>query len=185
MDCLPADPLTGKPLNTARDLNLLAWASQIPRTGLPVLIGGALAWFPSHMVAFRTFWTIGGCMGLLSTAMLIFFIHPRDEPLDKTFQCSRSYYHAQYDAIRRTEQAEKEERERAANSARSSFERQTGPSQIQSSRQTPPPWGARLCDRMLFGYTTTSFQPESEQTRSAAVDRTSRAPLLRATDTGN
>eukprot|EP01052_Picozoa_sp_SAG31_P034746 SAG31_NODE_4101_length_3583_cov_1.895522_3_plen_203_part_00 len=100
-DCLPSDEL-GRPLAASRDTNLMAYASSIPRTGLPMLLGGSFLWFPDHYLAFRTFFVVGGILGLGSLVILIFLVHPKDEPLDKSFQGRwRARYHSEYDALRR------------------------------------------------------------------------------------
>lgn len=55
-----------------------------------------------RQMAFRTFFTAGGVLGLGSLFILIFFVHPKDEPLDKSFQGHwRARYHAEHDASRR------------------------------------------------------------------------------------
>ena len=41
MDILPSDEY-GRPLNAARDMQFLSWASLITQTGFPILMGGAL-----------------------------------------------------------------------------------------------------------------------------------------------
>ena len=40
-DCLPSDE-NGRPLAASRDSNLLKYASSIPSTGLPLLLGGSM-----------------------------------------------------------------------------------------------------------------------------------------------
>ena len=49
-DCLPSDD-AGRPLAASRDANLMQYASSIPRTGLPLLLGGSMLWFPNHTVS--------------------------------------------------------------------------------------------------------------------------------------
>jgi hypothetical protein len=36
-------------------------------------------WFASHAAAFRTFFVVGGVVGLAATAMLVLCVHPRDD----------------------------------------------------------------------------------------------------------
>ena len=78
MDCLPADS-EGKPLSASRDLALHEWAGRIPETGFPLVLAGSFLWFPSHTVAFRTFFCISGAIGFVTSAIFIFLVHPRDE----------------------------------------------------------------------------------------------------------
>ena len=53
MDCLPADE-EGKPLKPARDMNMYVWSYLLPQTGLPILLGDSVSWFPTHREAYSS-----------------------------------------------------------------------------------------------------------------------------------
>ena len=155
MDCLPADD-EGRPLSAARDLNLLGWAGRIPETAFPLLLGYSFVWFPNHVVAFRTFFTIGGIFGFITNYIFIFHIHPRDELLDKDFQCTRHWYWSEYDRKRRQglagpeKYARRQESAKARVAAANAAEREAQglPAEDIAARV---PSGARCCDEMCFG----------------------------------
>ena len=118
-------------------------ARSIPETGLPLLLGGSFLWFPNHTLAFRTFFIAGGTIKLAGLAILVFCVHPKDEPLGKSFQGrSRARYHAAYDARRRQGLAGPEKQQLAQAAAAAATEavgdRDGGGS------------GARCCDEMFF-----------------------------------
>lgn len=80
--------ITGRPLSPSRDLNLHAWAGKLPQTGLPLLLGSSFGWFSSHTAAFQSFFVTGGCFGVAANAIFMLLVHPKEEALDKTFQCT-------------------------------------------------------------------------------------------------
>ena len=61
IDVLPVDPATGRTKNPARDQGLQGYAAQIPNVFLPMFLGGAMKWFPSHLMAFNTFYVSVCC----------------------------------------------------------------------------------------------------------------------------
>ena len=137
MDCIPADA-AGRPLNAGRDMCLYCCSSLVAATGFPLLLGKAFAWFPNHAEAYRTFWVAGGLVGVLAYAVFALMVHPRDEPLDRTCQCTRARTHHAHDERRRKEL----EAQRAA-------EASPGPTAAGLKRRALPV-GAKLCDAMLF-----------------------------------
>ena len=92
MDCLPSDD-EGRPLSASRDLAFHEWASRIPETGLPLVMGASFLWFPSHTAAFQTFFCVGGVFSFITNYIFIVHVHPKDELLDKSFQCTRHWYY--------------------------------------------------------------------------------------------
>lgn len=50
VDVLPIGP-DGRPSNPARDSNLQGYAGLLPNAILPLFLGGAMKWFPSHLAA--------------------------------------------------------------------------------------------------------------------------------------
>ena len=127
-------------------MSLILWtvdARSIPETGLPLLLGGSFLWFPNHTSAFRTFFIAGGTIKLAGLAMLVFCVHPKDEPLGKSFQGrSRARYHAAYDVRRRQGLAGPEKLELLAKVATVAATRVD----IRSGGGC----GARCCDEVFF-----------------------------------
>eukprot|EP01049_Picozoa_sp_SAG25_P009714 SAG25_NODE_989_length_4394_cov_2.452386_3_plen_315_part_00 len=143
MDCLPCDE-EGKPLRAAQDVNMYRWGSLSPVTGFPLLIGTALNWFPSHDEAYAYFWFLGGVVGLVGYAILALLVHPQEEPLDRSCQCTRHWFHRERDARFR---------------ARTSVETTTTTTTAAAAAAAVLPMapiGARLCDRLLFGEVVTA-----------------------------
>ena len=74
----------------------LAWilTTRIPRI---VCVGGSFLWFGhgyhNRAMAYRTFFCIQGVVGFITTAIFILYVHPKDELLDKDFQCTRHWYY--------------------------------------------------------------------------------------------
>ena len=119
-------------------------ARSIPETGLPLLLGGSFLWFPNHTLAFRTFFIAGGTIKLAGLAILVFCVHPKDEPLGKSFQGrSRARYHAAYDARRRQGLAGPEKQQLAQQAAAAAATEAVGDRDGGGS-------GARCCDEMFF-----------------------------------
>jgi Na+/melibiose symporter-like transporter len=135
MDCIPVGA-DGRPLNAGRDMCLYCCASLLCATGFPLLLGHAFTWFPSHVEAYNTFWVIGGLIGVVAYAMLAMLVHPRDEPIDRSCQCTRARTHRAHDERRR--------REAEAEAATKS------PTPLGLTRRLVASPGARICDAMLF-----------------------------------
>lgn len=148
-DCLPSDA-GGRPLSPSRDLALFSYAGHIPSTGWPLLMAGAFHWFRDSFTAFRTFFVVGGVINAFALAVLVFLVHPRDEPLNKLFQWGRGRYHAEYDAERVQGLAGPEMVARRDEEARVAARRRA---QETTTRRPPnyPPYGAQCCDAILFG----------------------------------
>jgi hypothetical protein len=160
MDCLPSTD-DGRPISASRDLALHEWAQHIPKTGFPLLAAMAFvtpnAVFPTHIAAYQVFYCIGGVVGFVTCGMFIFLVHPKEEHLDKSFQCTRHWYWAEYDKRRRLGLVGPEMRaaEDAAAHAHNEIllakERQA-----RMQKGLPPDDfevtpGARCCDQLLFG----------------------------------
>ena len=96
-DVLPVDPLTRRPDNAARDGNLLGWANLVPNTILPMFLGNAMRWFPSHLAAYNTFWLIGGSISACGWLMYGLMIHPSSELPGRPWQCTRHWAWPQED----------------------------------------------------------------------------------------
>jgi hypothetical protein len=128
-------------------MSLILWtvdARSIPETGLPLLLGGSFLWFPNHTSAFRTFFIAGGTIKLAGLAMLVFCVHPKDEPLGKSFQGrSRARYHAAYDVRRRQGLAGPEKLELLAKAA-------TVAAATRVDIRSGGGCGARCCDEVFF-----------------------------------
>lgn len=137
MDCLPADE-EGKPLKPARDMNMYVWSYLLPQTGLPILLGDSVSWFPTHRQAYSTFWIVGGAVGIVAYVLLALLVHPQEEPLGKTCQCTRHWQRKELDERRR--------RRRLQESAQKEVLHQEG-AQVRRTAGV----GALLCDRLLFG----------------------------------
>ena len=86
---------------------------------------------------------LGGLVGIGAFCILALLVHPRDEPLDRSCQCTRRRIHGEYDDERRQQQALAAAAVTAAAGGNLS--------QLQAAaalRQRPA--GARLCDAVLF-----------------------------------
>jgi hypothetical protein len=107
-------------------------------------MSGAFLWFHNSFTAFRTFFVVGGVFNLFSFALLVFLVHPRDEPLNKSFQWGRGRYHKEYDALRVEGLAGPEmvaRRDELKVRARAE----------DTMRGPDYSYGARFCDAILFG----------------------------------
>ena len=138
MDCLPCDD-NGKPLRAAYDMNMYVWGSLIPVTGFPLLLGKAVTWFPSHQLAYSYFWFVGGLVGLVAYAILALLVHPQEEPLDRSCQCTRRFYRRERDKRHRLREGGRLPRGGAAGAGAG------------GGADRGAPLGAELCDRLLFG----------------------------------
>jgi hypothetical protein len=96
VDVLPTGS-DGRPNNAARDSNLQGYAGLVPSAILPIFLGGAMKWFPSHMSAFNTFYIIGGTVGALSWMILAIMVHPPNEKPGRDWQCTRHWCHGDDD----------------------------------------------------------------------------------------
>ena len=76
---------------SARDANLQSYAALIPSAILPMFLGGAMKWFPSHMAAFNSFYIVGGVISVVAWLMLGFFVHPPNELPGRSWQCTRHW----------------------------------------------------------------------------------------------
>jgi len=151
MDCLPCDE-NGEPLRAAYDMNMYVWGALVPVTGFPLLLGKAVMWFPSHEIAYSYFWFVGGLVGLLAYTILALLVHPQEEPLDRSCQCTRRYYRRERDYRHRL-------RVQAATESRP---RTTAAATTRASRSSAAPIGAELCDRLLFRAVKTTHTGGSE-----------------------
>ena len=154
MDCLPSDE-RGVPLSAARDLNFHNWAWRIPETGFPLLTAYWMSTFPSHVDYFNVVFLLGGTISNISWLMFVTVIHPRDEPLDKSFQCLRYVINPEYrewDVKRRLGLVGPElvEEERAAMLVRNDdklWEEEDATNAVGARA----PYGAICCDKLAFG----------------------------------
>ena len=89
LECLPCDE-RGRPHAATQDMNVYVWATLLPVTGFPLLLGKSVSWFPNHQAAYSWFWLVGGCVGVLAYAILAMFVHPQEEKLDGSCQCTRA-----------------------------------------------------------------------------------------------
>ena len=133
MDCLPADE-DGKPLRPAQDLNFYNWGGLLTGLGFPILLGDSVSWFPTHRDAYAMYWIVGGSFGIVAYAILALLVHPQEEPLEKTCQCTRHWYRKAFDDRRR----KRRQREQA------------GPVVGDGDELAGAGVGALLCDRLLF-----------------------------------
>jgi hypothetical protein len=69
------------------------YAGLIPNAILPLFLGGAIKWFPSHMAAFNTFFYIGGTISIVSWLILALCVHPPNEKPGRPWQCTRHWCH--------------------------------------------------------------------------------------------
>lgn len=88
---------TGRASNPARDSSLQGFAGQIPNVILPMMLGGAIRWFPSHLHAFNTFYVVGGLISIASWWILALFVHPPNERPGRSWQCTRHWCHGVVD----------------------------------------------------------------------------------------
>ena len=187
MDCLPSDE-RGVPLSAARDLNFHNWAWRIPETGFPLLTAYWMSTFPSHIDYFNVVFLLGGTIGNISWLMFVTVIHPRDEPLDKSFQCLRYVTNPEYrewDAKRRLGLVGPElvEKERAAMLVRNDDKLW----EEEDSRQAVgarAAYGAVCCDKLAFGQHVYSAaeakrRGESERLRRAQKEQRKKGKNLR------
>jgi hypothetical protein len=68
-----------------------SWAGLIPNTALPILLGSTMRWFPSHLVAFRCFFLIGGSISALAWLVMLLMVHPSSERPGRLAQCTRHW----------------------------------------------------------------------------------------------
>jgi hypothetical protein len=73
------------------------------RDWVPATLRSRLHLVPLHVDAYNTFWVINGLIGVVAYAMLALLVHPRDEPLDRSCQCTRARTHRAHDERRRWE----------------------------------------------------------------------------------
>jgi hypothetical protein len=81
----------GRPADAGRDMNLLGYAGLIPNTVLPMFLGNAIKWFPTHLAAFNTFWAVGGSVGGVAWLIFGLMIHPSSERPGRSWQCTRHW----------------------------------------------------------------------------------------------
>lgn len=84
-----------------RDFGIMGWAGRISMTFLPIAIGQAMKLFPTHAAAYKAFYLIGGSISLAAFLVFALLVHPRDEPLGLSMQCTRGVFHAEYDKLRK------------------------------------------------------------------------------------
>lgn len=170
LECLPCDE-RGRPHAAAQDMSVYMWATLLPVTGFPLVLGKSVSWFTDHHVAYSWFWLVGGCVGILAYVILALFVHPQEEKLDGCCQCTRARYMRARDAVRRrrAEMVEAQAGSELGNIttddsaapmrvAEIGLRRRGGGSQARHSDNRTPvgnsvPIGARLCDALLFGST--------------------------------
>lgn len=156
MDCLPSDK-RGQPLSAARDLNFHNWAWRIPETGFPLITAYWMSTFPNHVDYFKVVFLLGGTIGNISWLMFVTLVHPRDEPLDRDWQCLRYIINPHYrdwDAKRRLglvgpELVEREKRERGESTREKTSKAKLDEEARQIGQQAPAM--ANCCDKMCFG----------------------------------
>eukprot|EP01047_Picozoa_sp_COSAG01_P052930 COSAG01_NODE_5617_length_4143_cov_2.188180_5_plen_203_part_00 len=122
----------------------IRYAGLIPNAILPLFLGGAIKWFPSHMTAFNTFYTIGGAISIVSWLILALFVHPPNEKPGRPWQCTRHWCHGADDPWYHKGGA---------------LEGKTNPQVAISEAQAAERlkvgagagYGIRCCDQLLFG----------------------------------
>ena len=157
MDCLPTGA-DGRPLEPARDFGLMGWSGRISMLFLPIAIGQSLKLFKNHADGYAAFYLIGGTISALAFLIFAFLVHPLDEPLGLSMQCTRGIFHAEYDSLRRSvgddaaRAAYVSQREDALEAeAVRLIQGQASGLQGGAVAARRPPIGALCCDRLLFG----------------------------------
>lgn len=169
LDCLPSDD-RGRPHAAAHDMNIYAAAALLPVTGFPLLLGKSVSWFPDHQTAYYWFWLVGGGVGVVAYAVLALLVHPQEEKLAGSCQCTRALYRKDRDGVRRSRlQLLEVQAYSGSGSIGTSGDGggiaaplipglrhrargwPAGGSDKKSAVGGSLPIGARLCDRLLFG----------------------------------
>ena len=79
----------------------MGWSARISMTFLPIVIGQAIKLFASHAAAYKAMYLIGGSISAGAFLIFALLVHPLDEPLGLSMQCTRAMFHAEYDKMRK------------------------------------------------------------------------------------
>ena len=150
MDCLPIGP-DGRPKNAGRDQSLQGTSGQIPGALMPIVLAALLSsgLFPSHLWGYRCFYAAAAVLGVLRLPLLALAVHPAEERLGRSLQCTRHRFRAAHDAARRRR------RSSVVDMLHQGVPNTMTSTPGLSSRGTCDsgggvPIGARLCDALLF-----------------------------------
>lgn len=79
----------------------MGWSGRISHLFLPILIGQAIKLFPDHAAAYKAMYLIGGSISAGAFLIFALLVHPLDEPIGLSMQCTRGLFHAEYDEMRK------------------------------------------------------------------------------------
>ena len=119
---LPSHPVTGQPLNAARDMMIIGSMTMVTGAVVPTILGHVFVLFNSKVTAYRSFFLAAAAIHFFSVCLL-FKVHPAEEK-------------------QRAAAAE------AARASQGSLSKALLPSVPLIARSAPI--GARLCDRFLW-----------------------------------
>jgi hypothetical protein len=137
----------GRPSDPARDWGLMGYADRISGLILPPVMGQIIKLWPTHAQAYKSFFLIGGSLTAVSFLIFALAVHPLDEPLGLRLQCTRHLFHRRYDE-EVVDFGRMEARRRRCDAIERGVPTLRGSRPLLGARS--PPWGARLCDALVF-----------------------------------